>query len=114
MKYEIPVRSIKVAGHNIPIRTGKQITERLKEGSFYGRCYNTDKSILVDGTLKPSEFSNSFIHEVIETVDTIFCDSKLNHGHVVRIANGLHQVMEGLGIRFVPPKRRGMDATQKG
>lgn len=101
MKHRIDIsHGIKVGAHHIPIKYGEAVTERLKEGSFYGRCYNTEKQILIDGTLLENKFNEAVIHEIIETVNNVYYDSKVPHRSICGLANGLTQAFDSLGITF--------------
>ena|SRR3972149_4607096 len=95
-------KGVKVGAHIYKVRTGQHITDRLKEGSFYGRTYHSEeKLIMLDSKLPETQFSQTFLHEVIHAVDTIYLGSSLREKQVIGIANGLAQVMEGLGVRFI-------------
>ncbi len=99
-------RGMGIAGHFYQVKIGKGITGRLKEGNYYGRCYNTEKQILTDNSVPSPLCSNNLIHETIHAIDDCY-DTKLSETQVKRIANGFHQVMEEFGIRFVTGKPKG-------
>ncbi len=105
MKYRVDIsRGVKIGAHHYSIKTGKVITERLKEASYYGRCYNTDKQLFVDGTLIESKFNETVIHEMLHAVNEVYCNSKVSESKIDGLANGLTQAFDSLGITFKKKK----------
>ncbi len=93
-------KGIKVAGHTYKVKSGGQINTRLKEGEYYGRCYQSEREILLDDSFSKEQVSNSFIHEVVHAIDSAFV-IRLNESQVKRLSNGLHQVLSDLGLSFI-------------
>lgn len=98
-------RGIKVGGYRYAVRTGKTINTRLKEGDYWGRCYHKECEILVDNSGSELLMSSHIIHETVHAIDQCF-KTKLSESQVSRLANGIHQVLEELGIRFTIKGRK--------
>jgi hypothetical protein len=64
------------------------------------------KSLTLDSRLSPQHFSAEFIHELLHGVDQVYNSCQLEEQQVASLANGLHQVFEQLGVRFVNAYRR--------
>jgi hypothetical protein len=56
--------------------------------------------ILIENQINDVQISKTFIHEIIEAVNRIYCDDNIEHPTIQRLSYGLHQVMESLGVRF--------------
>uniref|UniRef100_A0A6M3IG10 Peptidase n=1 Tax=viral metagenome TaxID=1070528 RepID=A0A6M3IG10_9ZZZZ len=59
------------------------------------------KTITLDSGLTPQHLSCEFIHELLHGVDQVYNGASLSEDTVKAMANGLHQVFEQLGVRFV-------------
>lgn len=104
MKHEIKIpRQVKLYELICLIKHGEAITAELQEKKYYG-LFLKDKNaryILLDASQGSSDLSNTFIHECLEFINQSTLDRELKHRHMVAISNGLHQIFEQLGIRFV-------------
>lgn len=93
---------INVAGFKVEILTGEYINKGLQELKRYGswHCDNLGKHISIDTSVNPKDVSNTFIHECIEAVNSIYLDHSLKEKEINAVANGLHQIFEGMKVRF--------------
>ena len=94
-----------------------QIPETIKIGGFdYSVCYDDDeltrrrewghfwplqRQLSLMKKASPQQLNCTFIHELLHAVDDIYLADQLEEGIVFSLANGLHQIFEQLGIRFV-------------
>ncbi len=92
--------SIKVGGFDFKIDLSESRSKELTCANLAGqeRTEPYDISIKID--MSPQQFSNTFIHEAIHAVDSIYRPD-LEEKQVLVLTNGLHQIFEQLGIRFV-------------
>lgn len=101
---EIKIPSaINIAGFKIKVLINADIDKELQELKVFGHwCCGADgKYIKLDGSIDASEISNTFIHECIEAVNSIYLDHTLKEKEINAVANGLHQIFEGMKVRFV-------------
>ena len=112
MKHRVDIsRGIKLGAHHYPIKADKATGERLKEGSFYGRCYHTEHKILVDRDLPESKFNETVLHEIVEAVNSLYCNGGITHRNIVCLSNGLTQALSSLDITFTHKERERKNAT---
>ena len=104
MKHEIKIpRQIKLYELTCLIKHGEIITAELQKQRCYG-VFLKDKNarhIWLDASQSSSDLSNTFIHECLEFINQSTLDGELKHRNIAAISNGLHQILEQLGIRFV-------------
>jgi len=102
IKIKIP-KKIKSAGFKVEVLLDDKTSKELKVDKFYGMWFSLTegKFIKIDNTQSECELSNTFIHEIIEMINVIYLDGDLKHRHITAISNGLHQMLEDLGVRFV-------------
>lgn len=99
--HEVDVsRGIKVGGFDYRVDASERARRDLAADSDYGQADNRNKVISIDHDECPQQVSKTFIHEVLEVVDYVYCDHKLEHERISQLSFGLHQVMESLGVRF--------------
>jgi len=96
-------KAINVAGFKIKVMIGGGVDKELQELKVFGHwcCGSNGKYIKLDGSIDASEISNTFIHECIEAINSIYLDHALKESEINAAANGLHQIFEGMGLRFV-------------
>ena len=104
MKHEIKIpKQIKLYELTCLIKHGEAITTELRKQKYYG-LFLKDKDarhIWLDTDQSSSDLSNTFIHECLEFINQSTLVGELKHRNIVAISNGLHQILEQLGIRFV-------------
>ena len=106
MKIDVS-QGISVGGFIYTIHTGPQVNMKLGDSQIYGQCLNREHSLEISTEWSEQQQSATFIHESLEAVDHVWLSKKekLTHEQIIRLAYGLHQIMEGLNIRFLIPKR---------
>jgi len=100
---EIP-NTLEIAGYTYNVLYNKDITIKLledckKAGILYG-----SREIHFDYRSDNQEISNGFIHEILHGVDQYYNNHELNEDTIERMANGLHQIFNQLGIEFILKK----------
>jgi hypothetical protein len=92
---------ISVGGFHYDVDMSEVAHKNLHADSDNGQCDCFNHVISIDPDMPPVLISKTFIHEIIEAVDQVYCDSKLDHEKIQQLSYGLHQVFESLGVRFV-------------
>ncbi len=100
---QIP-KTIQVGGFNYDIDTGGHYNEELSRHGHWAEHSAIARNIRLDTTMKPQQASKTFIHEVLHAINMIYSNESLAEEEVQNISQGVFQVMEQLGIRFVLPK----------
>lgn len=93
--------TIKVGGFDFKIEFSPQHDVELKENQNYGECSHRLKRIRIETDLSPQQLSETVIHEFVHAVDGVYCNYKLTEDETKQLGNGLLQILEQLGIRFV-------------
>ena len=100
MKHEVSIgESIKLGGFDIAIHHDRE--RELEANNFRGLYSSYRRELSFDPKLLPQEFSATVCHEFAEAINDVWCDGSLEHGQITNLSNGLHQVFEQLGVRFV-------------
>ncbi len=103
--YEIEIpESIKVGGCDYTIYIDTPTDRELELDSHIGQHSDLLKRIRIRSSLLPQQFSEVFFHEVLHAVSCVYC-ADLEERQVVGMSNGIHQVLEQLGVRFVMKDR---------
>ena len=101
MKYEIKIpEKVKVGGFDYKIEMGGKVNLDLQADASWGKCANQLRRIRLDDSINSSQLSETFIHEALHAIEDIYVANADEHC-ISALANGLHQVFEGLGIRFI-------------
>lgn len=93
-------KGIKVGGFDYAIDMGEKVHRDLLANNNSGQCDCRNKIITIDYDESEQQISKTFIHEVIEAVNHVYCGDKVEHEKIQQLSFGLHQVMESLGIQF--------------
>ena len=91
---------INVGGFHYKVDMSEEAHRMLLSEANYGHCDGRNKIIRIDKGESEAENSETFIHEMLEAVNKTYCTSKLDHDLLSQISCGIHQVMEGLKVRF--------------
>lgn len=94
-------KKIKVGGYDYSVILSVRGNNEVRSSNRIGETSHYSQKITIETDLTEQKFSETFIHEVIHSVDVIYSDSSLSESQVSQISNGLFQVLEQLGIRFV-------------
>ncbi len=103
IEVKIP-KKIKIGGFTYTVKLDKATALEMKKQNLYGQCVGTAREIRLDTDQSAEQISATFIHEVIHAVDDVYTNSSLTEMENKGLANGLYQVIEQLGIRFVKEK----------
>lgn len=93
-------KGIQVGGFHFTVDLSEKAHRDLRADDDFGQCDFQNHSISVDWDNSPEQISKTFLHEVIEAVNHIYCDDKVEHEKLQELSYGLHQVCESLGVRF--------------
>ena len=94
-------KKIKVGGLTYRVKIVKD--QSLKADHLWGKTISLTQEMLLEVEAPPERFSEAFIHELIHTVDAIYLGDRLKEEDIIPLANGLHQALESMGVRFVKP-----------
>ena len=100
MDIKIP-KTIKIGGFDYTIEINPEQDRELQSNNNYGECAHDLRRIRFRSNLSEPQFAASFLHETLHAVDGIYCNYKLSEDENSQLSNGLFQVFEQLGIRFV-------------
>lgn len=94
--------TIKVGGYDYEIRCSEEGDEDLESRNEWGEHSSYFKRVTLRSKSSPQQFSETFIHEALcHAVDHIYLNDSLSENQVAVISNGIHQILEQLGVRFV-------------
>ena len=102
MKHKVKIpKKLKVAGHSYKVCRNPQLTKELESEGYRGSHSDFLRVIEMRDDLSDEETSCTFVHECIHACDVVFCCAHLSESDIKGMANGLHQILEQLGVRFV-------------
>ncbi len=93
-------KGIKVGGFDFSIDMSEEAHRDLVADHDLGQCDCLNLSISIDKDGNEQQVSKVFLHEVIEAVNHIYCNDKVEHEKIQQLSFGIHQVMESLQVRF--------------
>ena len=91
---------IKIGSLDFDIEINSEADVELDSKQMYGTCDSFIRRIRVSSRLDNQRFSATFLHEVMHAITDVWRVG-LDEADNARLANGLHQVLDQLGIRFV-------------
>ena len=102
MNKRIPIpQTLQIGGYDYLVLCDAETDKTLALQNAVGTEDEHPPAICLCSTLCEQEFSNVFIHEILHAVGRMYYNNGLDEGLVVQVANGLHQVFEEMGVRFV-------------
>ncbi len=87
------------------VESGAITEKQLEADACYGKCDNLNKVIRLTTNFSQDQRSNTFIHECIEAVNAVYCNSKLKHDEINNLGNGLAQILKSLNVEFTQARR---------
>lgn len=93
-------KGIKIGGFDYAIDMSQSAHKSLQANNDNGQCDCHNCVITLDSDCSPEQISKVFIHEIIEAVNHVYCNDKIEHEKIQQLSFGIHQVMESLGVRF--------------
>lgn len=93
-------KGIKVGGFDYAVDLSEKAHRDLLADNDAGQCDCRNLVISIDKEGNEQQISKTFIHEVIEAVNHVYCNGKVEHEKIQELSFGIHQVMESLGVRF--------------
>ena len=102
MKYEIKIpKTIKVGGFDYKIELSEKTDKELESTQQYGASSQMLRNIKIWTRPTPQQLSETFLHEILHAVDSVYAHGSLSEEQNASISNGLFQVFEQLGVRFI-------------
>ena len=83
------------------VEVGKWFDNDLLARDRYGEHSEQLRKVTVSTCYNPTQFNVTFLHEVVEAVNSLCCANSLDHNHIEAIGHGLGQIFKSLGIEFV-------------
>ena len=97
---KIPHR-VKIGGHDYKVRWDEGARSELERNNWRGSSSTATREIkLRQGVYSDQDMSCTFLHEVVHCIDDIYCNTHMAEDDVDAISNGIHQVLEQVGVRF--------------
>lgn len=100
MKVVIPA-CIKVGGFDYSIKADSENDVELKDNDNWGEHSGRLRQIRIQSDCTPQQFSQTFLHEILHAIDTVYQGVKLSNEEITSLSSGLFQVLEQLDVRFV-------------
>ena len=100
IEVEIP-KTIKVGGYDYTIQVTPDVDIDLESRGHFGEHSTARRCLRIRSQCLPQEISDTFLHETIHAVDSVYSYAKLSDEQVEALSHGLLQVLEQLGIRFI-------------
>ena len=104
MKHEIKVpKRIKIGGIDYKVKADTEARHELSSHSWRGSSSSVKREILIHNSdvYNQQDKSVTFLHELLHSISDVYCANHVAEDDVDGLANGLHQVLEKFGIRFV-------------
>lgn len=92
---------VKVGGFTYRVEVSGEMDKDLESRSLYGDCSGHRRRIGLWSHQTGQEMSQTFLHECLHTIVSVYCANRLEEDHIRGMAHGLHQILEQLGVRFV-------------
>ena len=89
---------ILVGGHTYEVVVGND--RGLESEGLRGSHSGFLRKIELRSEMSDEELSCTFIHEILHAINEVYINSVLIEREVDGLANGFHQVLEQLGVRF--------------
>lgn len=93
-------KSIKIGGFDYAIEISDYHNQELEAKTAWGDHSEFLKRIRVASGCSSQQFSQAALHEILHAVDFVYNNGNLSEDAVSALSNGLHQILEQLGIRF--------------
>ncbi len=92
---------VKVGGLDYAVKADAATDIQLRADSCWGQRNTWLQIIRLRQDLQPQGLSQTFIHEVIEAVSSVYLNESLKDETIEPLSQGLTQVFEQLSVRFV-------------
>ena len=83
------------------VKDGEAVTRDLRSRSRYGECSWQNQEIRVSDDFSKDQWHNTFLHELLEAINEVYCNGKINHDVLTNCANGLAQAIKSVDVIFV-------------
>ncbi len=94
--------TMKIGGFDYTILHNNETDKELEDIGNYGAHSEILRRIEISTRISPQQKSLVFIHEILHAIDDIYLAREINNdGTIKKLANGLFQALEQLGVRFV-------------
>ena len=93
--------SIKIGGFDYTVDMNNESDKFLEAKNWTGSCGYIDKVMQISTKYSPQETSSTFIHEILHASNDVYNMGKIDEEGITNMANGVFQVLEQFGIRFV-------------
>ncbi len=93
--------TLKIGGFDYSVEVNVIHDRELRSDGNWGQCADRLRRIRIESTSLPQQFSETFLHEVLHAIDGIYGHYELKEEQYHHLGQGLLQVFEQLGIRFV-------------
>jgi hypothetical protein len=94
-------KKIKVGGFDYKVFCRGEFNANLEDTNDWGECSGRYREIRLTTNATPQQYRSTFIHETIHAVNQVYVNNELTEFQITLLTNGLFQVLEQLGVRFV-------------
>lgn len=102
-RIKVPTK-IKIGGFDYTIKQSARINRELDSAGVWGKHMSPLREIQLesDGNIDAQQYSQTFLHELAHAISSVYCENReLAEADVAAVSQGLYQVLEQLGVRFV-------------
>ncbi len=101
IKIKIP-KKIKIGGYDYKITIGERTDRELECARLWGQTRTRlANEIVVASILGEQRLSECLIHELLHAIEGVYLSGETDEHLIKALAEGLFQVLEQMGIRFV-------------
>ena len=93
-------RGFQIGSFHYKVASDKKVNLELNSRTRYGECSSVMATIKVSSEFGKERYHETFLHELIEAINTQSCNGKIKHDEIINLASGLAQVTQSLGIQF--------------
>ncbi len=103
IEIEIP-DNLKIGGHEYKIQCSQEedaILDAQPPAGWWGRHSEANRIIVIHSKASPTQQSRTFLEEAGHAINNVYSGNAIEHDKVKDYAEGLLQLFEQLGVRFV-------------
>ena len=86
--------------YHFDVKDDDVTTTDLRGRSRYGECSLQTSCIRISRDFSERHYHNTFLHELLEAVNEVYCNGKMRHDDITNCANGLSQAFQSIDIVF--------------
>ena len=112
----VPIpKKFKLGGIAYKVLSGRTTDTMLEDNNWKG-CHESScntANLILHTKLDAAQLSNTFLHEVLHSIDNVYFSHKLGEERVAGISSALADIFDQIGVRFVRKVPRKEAKTAK-